>query len=118
MNTFLMILILLVAAEHLYILFLETFATTSRHTSKTFNIEMDELGNHHISTLLKNQGIYNGLLAVMLIIATISHDLLWCRLLLGYVILVALFGALTSDPKILVKQGTLAIIALIVSFFA
>lgn len=118
MNMLLMILILLVAAEHLYILCLETFVTTSRHTSKTFNIERDELGNHHISTLLKNQGVYNGLLAVLLIIATISQDLLWCRLLLGYVILVALFGALTSDPKILLKQGALAIIALVVSFLA
>jgi putative membrane protein len=77
MNLLTVILILLVAAEHLYIMFLETFATTSLHTSKTFNIEADELSNHHISTLLKNQGVYNGVLALMLAFAAISQDLLW-----------------------------------------
>ena len=116
MNLFTVILILLVAAEHLYIMFLETFATTSRHTSKTFNIDVDELSNHHISTLLKNQGVYNGVLAVVLAFAAINQDLLWSRLLLGYVILVAVYGAWSSDPKILFKQGGLAIVALAVSF--
>ncbi len=116
MNLLTVILILLVAAEHLYIMFLETFATTSLHTSKTFNIEANELSNHHISTLLKNQGVYNGVLALMLAFAAIRQDLLWSRLLLGYVILVALYGAWSSDPKILFKQGGLAIVALAASF--
>ena len=116
MNSLTVIFVLMVAAEHLYIMFLETFATTSRHTSKTFSIDVEELSNHHISTLLKNQGVYNGLLAVLLTYAAISQNLLWSRLLLGYVILVALFGAWSSDPKILFKQGGLAIVAMAVSF--
>ena len=118
MNLLTVILILLVAAEHLYIMFLETFATTSRHTSKTFNIDVDELSNHHISTLLKNQGVYNGVLTLMLAFAAISQNLLWSRLLLGYVILVALYGAWSSDSKTLIKQGGLAIVTLTVSFIA
>ena len=52
----------------------------------------------------------------MLTYAAISQNLLWSRLLLGYVILVALFGAWSSDPKILFKQGGLAIVAMAVSF--
>lgn len=116
MSTLTIILTLLVALEHLYIMFLETVATRSQHTSKTFSIERDELGNHHISTLLKNQGVYNGLLAVLLIVAVVTQDLFWTRLLLGYVILVALYGSLTSKPSIILKQGGLAIVALMVSF--
>lgn len=117
MNLLSTILTSLVAAEHLYIMFLETLATGSRQTSRAFGISADELGSRHISTLLKNQGIYNGLLAVLLAFAVYSQDLLWCRLLLAYVILVALFGALSSNPKILLKQGGIAIAALAASFW-
>lgn len=116
MNLLSTILTSLVAAEHLYIMFLETLATSSRQTSRTFGISVDELGSRHISTLLKNQGVYNGLLAVLLAFAVYSQDLL-CRLLLAYVILVALFGALSSNPKILLKQGGIAIAALAASFW-
>ena len=90
MNTLTTVLAILVALEHLYIMF--------------------------IATLLKNQGVYNGLIAVLLFVAVWQQDLLWTRLLLGYVILAALYGSLTSKPSIILKQGGLAIIGLICSF--
>ena len=107
---------ILVALEHLYIMFLETIATSSESTSRVFGISIDQLKNKTIATLLKNQGVYNGLIAVLLLIAVCQQDLLWTRLLMGYVVLVALYGSLTSKPNIILRQGGLAILGLIISF--
>ena len=116
MSTLTTVLAILVALEHLYIMFLETIATNSKSTSRAFGISIDQLKSKTIATLLKNQGVYNGLIAVLLLIAVWQQDLLWTRLLLGYVVLVALYGSLTSKPNIILKQGGLAILGLICSF--
>lgn len=39
------------------------------------------------------------------------------RIFLIYIIFVALYGSLTSDKKIILTQGGLAIIALVTTFF-
>ena len=116
MSTLTTALAILVALEHLYIMFLETIATSSGSTSRVFGISIDQLKSKTIATLLKNQGMYNGLIAVLLLVAVWQQDLLWTRLLLGYVVLVALYGSLTSKPNIILKQGGLAILGLICSF--
>ena len=116
MSTLITILAILVALEHLSIMLLETIATSSESTSRVFGISIDQLKSKTIATLLKNQGIYNGLIAVLLFVAVWQQDLLWTRLLLGYVVLVALYGSLTSKPNIILKQGGLAILGLICSF--
>lgn len=108
------ILATLVAIEFIYIMYLETFATSSDKTSETFNMEKDELNRQSVNVLFKNQGVYNGLIAVLIFIAVyVFHDKVWTAILMGYIILVALYGSITSNPKILIKQGGLAICTLI-----
>ena len=116
MSTLTTVLAILVALEYLYNMFLETIATSSESTSRVFGISIDQLKSKTIATLLKNQGVYNGLIAILLVVAVWQQDLLWTRLLLGYIILVALYGSFTSKSSIILKQGGLAILGLICSF--
>lgn len=103
-----------VAAEFMFIMYLETFATASTRTSKVFGMSKEELQRSSVNVLFKNQGVYNGLLAILILLAVFvftSKIALIC--LMGYIVLVALYGSLTSNPKILFMQGGLAILTLI-----
>lgn len=119
MHILAIILATIVAVEHLYIMYLETIATTSKKTSETFNIEEKELQTKTIGTLLKNQGVYNGLLAVAILyglyISANPFELV--VLLLTFVFLVALYGGFTSSKSIIVKQGLPAFLALLAFIF-
>ena len=117
MNSISLIFSMLAALEHIYILYLETIITDSEKTSKVFGIEINELKSKTVSTLLKNQGVYNGLLSILLFISIFKSEIFWIRLFLSYIILVAIYGGITSNPKIIFKQGGLAIIALLFSFY-
>ena len=112
MNTITVALAALVVVEHIYIMILETVATRSKTTARVFSMSPDVLSQKHVATLLKNQGVYNGVLAV----ALWQADVVWTRLLLTAVVLVAAYGSLTSNRWIVLKQGGLAIAALIASF--
>lgn len=116
---FFKVLVVIVALEFLYIMYLETFATTSDKTAQTFKMTAQELQNKNVQTLFKNQGIYNGLIALGLLYGLffVQDYLAFIRFLLVYIILVAAYGAYSSDKSILFKQGGLAIIAVIVSLF-
>lgn len=104
----------LVALEFFYIMYLETFATTSAKTAQVFHMEVSELQRPTVNTLFKNQGIYNGLLAVLILLALyVFVSKVAVMILMGYIILVALYGSVTSNPKIIVMQGGLAILTLI-----
>ena len=113
------ILVVLVALLFFYIMYLETFATDPESTSRVFNIPQEELKRKNLNVLFKNQGVYNGLLGAALLygafIASNQKEIIGMSLV--YIILVAIYGGLTSDKKIILKQGGLPILALISLFF-
>jgi putative membrane protein len=108
------VLVVLVALEFFYIAYLEIYATTSQTSSKVFGLPESELARKSVSVLFKNQGVYNALIGVLLLINLFFLGYATgVVLLLVFIIAVAVYGALTSNPKILPMQGGLAIISLI-----
>lgn len=114
MSLITIILATIVALEHFYIMYLETFATQSETTGRVFNMSAEERQRSSVTSLFKNQGIYNGILALFLLYGIyISHSLEIVTIFVVFVILAALYGSLTADKKIILKQGGPAILAMI-----
>ncbi|OTN75835.1 hypothetical protein A5886_000911 [Enterococcus sp. 8G7_MSG3316] len=113
------VLIILVAFEFFYIWYLETIMTKSDSTARVFHLKESDQTQPVVQTLFKNQGVYNGLIGIGLIysVTFAQATLEIARLLLIGIILVAAYGSWTSDKKIILTQGGLAIIALITTFF-
>ena len=104
----------LVTAEHLFIFYLETIATASDRTAKVFGMTTAELNRPSVNTLFKNQGVYNGVLAILLLVAALAVPSKAAVIALSTsMVVVAAYGAATSDPKIILKQGLLPAILLV-----
>ena len=103
------------AGLFLYIMLLETFMTDSDSTSRVFKMSVRELRNKNINTLFKNQGIYNGLLGLALLYGIFSPgaNVELCLVLCSIMFFVAVYGAISSDKMILLKQGTLPFLSLL-----
>ena len=111
-------LVVLVALEHFYFLYLEMFAWTAPRTRKAFGttLEFAEASK----TLAANQGLYNGFLAAGLL-CSVAGPLASQRLailFLSFVIIAALYGGVTVNRRIMVVQGLPALAALIAIFFS
>lgn len=117
MSMMTLILATLVALEHFYIMYLETFATQSETTGRVFNMSLEERSRDSVSKLFKNQGIYNGLIAIFLLFGILMGNQTLVVVFLLNVVLAAAYGALTADKKIILTQGGLAILALITLLF-
>lgn len=118
MSLITLILSVLVALEHFYIMYLETFATQSDATSRVFNMSKEELQRTSVTNLFKNQGVYNGMIGVFLLYGVFTSNTTVVTIFLLNVILVALYGSLTADRKIILKQGGPAILALLTLLFS
>ena len=105
----------LVAAEHLYILWMEMFAwtTVGKKTFRNFPEELFE----KTKSLAANQGLYNGFLSAGLIWSLLIGDAMWSRYValffLGCVAVAGIYGALTAAKRIFVVQALPAIVTLV-----
>jgi len=109
------IIIGLVAAIHIYILWLEMFAWTTK-APKVFKTIPKELFAP-TKTLAANQGLYNGFLAAGLIWSLLIEDHHWkfyiAIFFLTCVIIAGIYGAATASKRILYVQSIPALFALI-----
>jgi len=115
MQTLTQVLIGLVAAEHLYFLWLEMFAWETAG-KKAFKGALAPELFKPTKTLAANQGLYNGFLAAGLIWTYFISDPLWSKYIaiffLSCVSVAAIYGAFTASKKILIIQGVPAFVAL------
>ena len=109
----------LVALLHLYFMYFEMFAWTTRGR-KIFKQLPGELFEP-TKTLAANQGLYNGFLAAGLIWTFFITDTEWYYnisfFFLGCVLIAGIYGALTAHKKIFFVQGLPALIAILLLYF-
>jgi len=120
MKVIALILIALVALEHLYILWLEMFAWTTRG-KKVFKGSMPEEMFEKTKTLAANQGLYNGFLAAGLIWSLCIQDPVWFKnvssFFLSCVGVAGIYGGLTASKSILVVQALPAVLTILAVLF-
>lgn len=115
MTILLNIIIGFIALEHLYILWFEMFAWTTRGP-KVFRQFPKDLFEP-TKALAANQGLYNGFLAAGLIWSLLIEDAVWhenvALFFLSCVAIAGLYGAATADKKIFFVQAVPAILGII-----
>lgn len=109
------VMILLIALEHLFILWIEMFAWQSKGSMFFADAESEFLQKTKV--MAANQGLYNGFLAAGLIWSTAITTSFWAysiaTFFLSCVIVAGVYGALTAAKMIFFKQALPAIIVLI-----
>ncbi len=113
------ILVGVIALLHLYILWFEMFAWTSRGPRIFKEIPADLF--EPTTTMAANQGLYNGFLAAGLLWSLFISDPVWqqniatCFLL--FVLIAGVYGAATTSRKIIFVQAVPATLGLLALFF-
>lgn len=110
------VLTFIVGIEHIGICFLEIFGKPEIQ-AQAFDMDIEFLQQRPAKISMANQGIYNGMLGLLLILCFFVFKgavliQVW-QLLLGLIVVVAIFGGFTATKKIFVVQMLPALIALI-----
>lgn len=108
------IIIAIVALLHLYFLWLEMFAWTTK-AKKVFRKFPEELFEP-TKTLAANQGLYNGFLSAGLIWSLLIGNPKWqiyvALFFLGCVAIAGIYGAMTASKKIFTVQALPALVGI------
>ncbi|AYG85189.1 hypothetical protein DWB77_07406 [Streptomyces hundungensis] len=107
------VVILLIAALHVYILVLEMFLWTGPRARAAFGTSPDFASQ--TKALAANQGLYNGFLAAGLVWGVVASDPVGFQAKVFFVVCVAVagvYGAVTASRKILFVQTVPALIGL------
>lgn len=106
----------LVAVEAIIIMAVEMFGSTAQQ-AKAFDLKKNVVQIPEVKVLLANQGVYNGLFGLLILITMLllsgPQQTLMLQLEMLFIIIVSVYGSLTASRKIIVIQGLPAIIALI-----
>lgn len=113
------IIIGLIAVLHVYILWLEMFAWTTRAKKVFKTIPEDQFEKTKV--LAANQGLYNGFLAAGLIWSLLICDVQWSKnvavFFLSCVLVAGIYGAATASKRIFFVQAVPAILGLLSLLF-
>lgn len=114
MSLLIKFLVALIAAEHLFILWVEMFAWTTVGKKIFSSLEPDLFNK--TKGLAANQGLYNGFLSAGLIWSMFILNGVWAYniaiFFLGCVIIAGIYGALTATKTIFFKQALPALVVL------
>jgi putative membrane protein len=108
-----------IAALHIYILWLEMFAWTTRGKKVFKTIPKDQFEKTKV--MAANQGLYNGFLAAGLIWSLVIQDIDWSTnvalFFLSCVLVAGIYGAITASKRILLVQAVPALLGLLSLLF-
>jgi putative membrane protein len=116
LRTLALIAVGLVAAIHLYILYLEMFLWDTPRGRATFGLTPELAGA--TKTLAANQGLYNGFLAAGLIWGLVTSNQAVMTFFLLCVAVAGVYGAVTVNRRIFVVQTVPALLALLLLVLA
>ncbi|TBX70189.1 DUF1304 domain-containing protein [Flavobacterium silvisoli] len=115
MNLLSQLIIGFIAVLHLYILWLEMFAWTTRGRKVFKHIPEEQFEKTKI--IMANQGLYNGFLATGLIWSLYISDTDWSSniaiFFLTCVLIAGIYGAMTASKRIFLIQAVPAILGLL-----
>lgn len=115
------ILVAVVGIEHLGIMLLEMFGQPQQQ-AKSFDLSSDFTKIPEVRVLLANQGIYNGMLGLLLLLSfwlfngPVQYSIQ--LLLLSFVAVVACYSGFTATKKIWLIQLLPAVLAIIALWIA